>query len=214
MKGIVIKILIADDHFVVREGLKKIFEKTPHFKVVCEAQDGREVLDKIDETDYDIVLLDINMPGPHWLEVLKEIKIKKPRLPVIILSMLKEEEYIIRALKGGASGYLTKESLTDELISAVNKVVQGGRYVSSSVAEKILFYLDEDKETPLHRSLSDREYEVFCSLVQGKKIREIARELFLSPNTVSTYQSRILEKTGMKNIPELVKYAIKHKLVE
>jgi len=209
-----IRVLIADDHLVVREGLKRIFEKASQIEVAGEARDGRETLDKFESTACDVVLLDINMPGPNWLEVLKELKSRKPQVPVIILSMHKEEEYIIRALKAGASGYLTKESAMDELVQAVRKVAQGGKYVSSSVAEKIISYFDRDTEVPLHRSLSDREYEVMCLLSRGMKTREIAKKLFLSPNTVSTYRARILAKMNMKSIPELVQYAMKHKLLD
>jgi two-component system invasion response regulator UvrY len=210
----VIKVLIADDHPIVREGLKRIFAKEPHMDVVAEARNGREVLDKIESEECDVILLDINMPGPSWLEVLKELKSRKPRLPIIILSMHKEEEYIVRALKSGASGYLTKESVMDELVQAVRKVAQGGKYVSPLVAEKLVDYLDVDADTPLHRSLSDREYEVMGLLASGKKTREIANDLFLSPNTVSTYRARILDKMRMKNVAELVQYAVKNNLLD
>jgi len=210
----VIKVLIADDHPIVREGLKRIFAKEPHMEVAAEARNGREVLDLIASKELDIVLLDINMPGPSWLEVLKELKLRKPVLPVIMLSMHKEEEYIVRALKTGASGYLTKESVMDELIQAIRKVSQGGKYVSSIVAEKLVDYLDTDTDAPLHRALSDREYEVMCLLASGKKTREIASKLFLSPNTVSTYRARILEKMRMKNVAEIVQYAVKNNLLD
>lgn len=209
-----IKILIADDHPIVREGLKRIFAREPHMDVVAEAQSGRDVLDKIEREELDIILLDINMPGPNWLEVLKELKSRKPKVPVIILSMHKEEEYIVRALKTGASGYLTKESVMDELIQAVRKVSQGGKYVSAIAAEKLIDYLDTDSEVPLHRALSDREYEVMCLLASGKKTREIAEELFLSPNTVSTYRARIFEKMNMNSVAEIVQYAVKNNLLD
>lgn len=209
-----IKILIADDHPIVREGLKRIFARESHMDVVAEAQSGRDVLDKIEREELDIILLDINMPGPNWLEVLKELKSRKPKVPVIILSMHKEEEYIVRALKTGASGYLTKESVMDELIQAVRKVSQGGKYVSAIAAEKLIDYLDTDSEVPLHRALSDREYEVMCLLASGKKTREIAEELFLSPNTVSTYRARIFEKMNMNSVAEIVQYAVKNNLLD
>jgi DNA-binding NarL/FixJ family response regulator len=209
-----IKVLIADDHPVVREGLKRIFAQEPHMDVVAEARNGREVLDMSEDVVLDIILLDINMPGPSWLEVLKDLKSRNPALSVIILSMHKEEEHIVRALKAGASGYLTKESVMDELIQAVRKVSQGGKYVSSVVAEKLVDYIDTEGEVPLHRALSDREYEVMCLLASGKKTSEIARELFLSPNTVSTYRARILEKMNMKNVAEVVQYAVKNNLID
>jgi DNA-binding NarL/FixJ family response regulator len=210
----VIKILIADDHPIVREGLKRIFAQEPHMDVTIEARNGREVLDAVESEDLDIILLDINMPGPSWLEVLKEVKSRKPALPVIMLSMHQEEEYIVRALKKGASGYLTKESVMDELIQAVRKVTKGGKYVSAVVAEKLVDYIDTDTEAPLHRALSDREYEVMCLLARGKKTQDIAKELFLSPNTVSTYRARILEKMNMNNIAEIVQYAVKNNLID
>jgi DNA-binding NarL/FixJ family response regulator len=209
-----IKILIADDFPVVREGLKKIFAKTSHISVTGEAQNGQEILDKIQTENFDVVLLDITMPNTNWLEVLKELKIRKPRLPVLMLSMHRGEEYVTRAFRAGASGYLTKESMMDEIVQAVEKVSRGGKYVSPSIAEALVSLFDTEGELPPHRLLSDREYEVMNLLVQGKKASEIANHLFLSPNTVNTYRARILEKTNTKNIAELVHYAIKNNLLD
>jgi two-component system invasion response regulator UvrY len=209
-----IRIFIADDHAVVREGLKHILSEMPDVLVAGEAGNGQEVLEKVGRKDYDLILLDIAMPGRDGLEILKDLKLQKPKLPVLILSMFPEEQYALRALKSGASGYLTKDSIPDELIKAVRKVLKGGKYVSSSFSEKLLFSFDNDAEKPIHETLSDREYQVMRMIASGKTLKEIADELALSVKTVSTYRSRILEKTGMKNNAELTHYAIKHHLVD
>ena len=209
-----IKILIADDHPVVRKGLKEIIEETPGMMVGDEASNGQETIEKVRESDFDIVLLDISMPGRSGLEILKELKSEKPDLSVLILSMHPEEQYAVRVLKAGASGYLTKESAPDELIAAIRKASIGRKYVSSSLAEKLAFYLEIDAEKPLHETLSDREYEVMRMIASGKTPTEIAEKLFLSIKTISTYRSRILEKMGMKSNAELTHYALKNRLVE
>jgi len=209
-----IKILVADDHAVVREGLKQIVRETSDMEVTGEAADGREVLRLIREDDWDVVLLDIAMPGRSGLDILKELKAEKPRLPVLMLSMYPEEQYAVRALKAGASGYLTKESVPDELISAIRKVSAGGKYVSSSLAEKLVYDLEADAERPVHETLSDREYQVMCMIARGETLKDIADKLFLSIKTISTYRSRILEKMRMKNNAEIMHYAIKYHLEE
>jgi len=209
-----IKILIADDHAVVREGVKYILSEIQDIKVAGEAGNGQEALEKIGKNDYDLILLDIAMPGRDGLEILKDIKVLKPKLPVMILSMFPEEQYALRALKSGASGYLTKDSIPDELIKAVRKILNGGKYVSSSFSDKLLFSLDSDADRPLHDALSDREYQVLRLIASGKTIRDIADEMSLSVKTVSTYRSRILEKMDMKNNAELTHYAIKRRLVD
>ncbi len=209
-----IKILIADDHPVVRQGLKDIIEETPGMMVGDEANNGQEALEKIRKNDFDVVLLDISMPGRSGLDILKELKSEKPELSVLILSMHPEEQYAVRVLKAGASGYLTKESAPDELIAAIKKASKGRKYVSSSLAEKLAFYLEIENERPLHETLSDREYEVMRMIASGKTITEIAGKLFLSVKTISTYRSRILEKMGMKSNSELTHYALKNRLVE
>jgi two-component system invasion response regulator UvrY len=208
------KILIADDHPVVREGLKKIFEKETSFRITGEARTGQEVLNKVRKSDFDLVLLDITMPGKNWLEVLKELRAEFPRIPVLIVSMHTEEEYILRALRAGASGYLAKESVMAELVEAVRKVSLGGKYVSPALAEKVLFQLDKDPDELPHKSLSDREYQVLCLIAQGKNSKDIAQSLFISENTVGTYRSRILEKMELRNTAELIRYALKHRLVD
>jgi len=209
-----IKILIADDHPIVRKGLKEIIEETPGMKVADEASNGQEVLEKIFKKDINVVLLDISMPGRSGLDILRDIKRQKPKLVVLVLSMHPEEQYAVQALKEGASGYLTKESAPDELLTALRKVSSGGKYVSSSLAEKLAYALEKDGEKPPHETLSVREYEVMCMIASGKTVNEIARELFLSPKTISTYRSRILEKMRTKNNAQLVRYAIKNRLVD
>ncbi len=209
-----IKILIADDHPVVRKGLKDIIEETPDMMVEDEASNGQETLEKVRKSDFDIVLLDISMPGRSGLEILKELKSEKPDLSVLILSIHPEEQYAVRVLKAGASGYLTKESAPDELIAAIRKASTGKKYISSSLAEKLALYLEIDAEKPLHETLSDREYEVMRMIASGKTITEIAEKLFLSVKTISTYRSRILEKMRMKSNAELTHYALKNRLVE
>lgn len=208
-----IRILIADDHPIVREGYKKILSDTPDMVVADEAENGQEVLNCIRKKNYDLILLDISMPGRSGLEILKELKNETPRLPVLILSIYPEEQYAVRAFRAGASGYLTKASAPNELISAIRKISQGGRYISSSLAEQLTYYLDADAERPLHETLSDREYQVMLMIASGKTVSEIAAELFLSVKTISTYRSHILEKMKMKNNAEITLYAVRNKLV-
>ena len=209
-----IKVIITDDHPIVRQGIKQVLEDCSDIKVMDEAREGNELIKKIIENDYDVILLDISLPGRNGLDLLKEIKSLKPNLYVLMLSMHPEEQYAIRALKLGASGYLTKSSITDELISAIRKAAQGKKYITPSLAEKLAFNIDIDSDKPLHFSLSDRELEVMCLLAQGKTLSEIANELSLSSKTISTYRERILEKMGIKNTAEIIRYAIKNNLVE
>jgi DNA-binding NarL/FixJ family response regulator len=209
-----IKILIADDHAIVREGLKQILAETVDMVVSDEATCGHEVLKKVWDNEYDVVILDISMPGRDGVDILKQLKGKKPHLPILVLSMHPEEQYAIRVLKAGAAGYLTKESAPDKLITAIRRVSTGRKYVSSALAEKLAFDLERDTKEPLHETLSDREYQVMCKIASGKRVQEIAEELSLSVKTVSTYRARILEKMKMKNNAELMRYAIKHELVE
>ena len=208
------KILVADDHAIVRQGLKQIVADTPDIVVAGEASSGQEVLDKVLRNDYDLVLLDITMPGRSGLDILKELKSQKPEIHVLVLSMHPEEQYAIRVLKAGASGYLTKESAPEELITAIRKVSAGGKYVSSSLGEKLAFYLTTQAEKQLHQTLSNREYQVMCMIASGKTVKEIAEELFLSVKTVSTYRSRVLEKMKMNSNAKLTHYAIKNRLVD
>jgi len=208
-----IRILVADDHAVVRNGLKQIVGDTPDMVIAAEAINGQEALNKALKDDYDIVLLDITMPDRSGLDILKEIKSQKPKLPVLILSMHPEEQYAVRALKAGAAGYLTKESAPEELIRAMRRVSGGGKYVTSSLAEKLASVLETGAEKPLHQILSDREYQVLCMIASGKSVKQIANELLLSAKTISTYRSRLLRKMNMNNNIELTRYAIQNQLV-
>ncbi|MGQ9570310.1 MAG: response regulator [Thermodesulfovibrionales bacterium] len=209
-----INILIADDHAVVREGLKQIISERPDMKVTAEASSSYEVLELIDKNSFDVVVLDIAMPGRGGLEVLREIKHRMPRLPVLILSMYPEEQYAVRVLKAGASGYMTKESAPHELINAISLVSKGGKYISPSLAERLALDLGISTDKPLHDSLSDREFQVMCMIASGKTLKEIAEQLSLSIKTISTYRSRILQKMNMKRNAELTHYAIKNHLVD
>jgi len=207
-----IKILIADDHAIVREGLKQIVADTTGLVVAGEAKNEQETLKLVRKGDFDIILLDIAMPGRGGLDVLKQLKQEKPKLPVLILSMYPEEQYAVRALKMGAAGYLTKVSAPDELIKAIKKISRGRKYISSSLAEKLALNLEVDTEIPPHESLSNREFQVMCMIASGKTVKKIAEELSLSVNTISTYRARVLEKMRMKTNSELTHYAIKNQL--
>ncbi len=209
-----IRIIIADDHPIVRAGMKQIISEASDMMVADEASDGHKLLNKIKKENFDIVILDLTMPYMDGLDVLKQLRIEKPQLPVIILSIHPESQYALRVLKAGASGYVTKTSAPDELINAIRKVCRGGKYISPSIAEKLAFQLDTNfKEMP-HEMLSDREYQVMRMMASGKTVTEIAKELVLSVKTISTYRSRILEKMKMKNSAELMHYAIQNRLVD
>jgi len=209
-----IRVFVADDHPIVREGLKQILADTSDIVVVGEADSGQAVLNFTAKGHCDVVLLDISMPGRDGLEVLRELKQQKPKLPVLILSMYPEEHYAVRVLRGGASGYLTKSSAPDELISAIRKVASGRKYISATLAERLTYELDRDSDRPVHEVLSDREYQVMHMIATGKSVKEIAEELNLSVKTVSTYRARILTKLNMKNNAEIVLYAVQNKLVD
>ena len=209
-----LRVLIADDHPVFRRGLKQIIAETSDLVVADEAADGREALLKARTGDYDVVLLDISMPFKNGLDVLSQLKSERPTLPVLMLSMHPEEQYAVRALKTGASGYLTKESAPEELVAAIRKVSRGGKYVSASLAERLASMLDEDDKRLPHEALSNREYQVMLLIASGKSVSEIAQELSLSVKTVSTYRARILEKLRMTNNAELIRYATKNDLVD
>ncbi len=209
-----IKILIADDHRIVREGLKQILAETQDMVVSAEASNVQEVLNNVASNDYDVLLLDISMPGRSGLDILKQLKSERPKLSVLVLSMYSEEQYALRALRAGASGYMTKESAPDELIEAIRKVSTGRKYISPAVAEKLAVSIESSDERPPQETLSDREFQVMCMIASGKTVKAIADELALSIKTVSTYRARILEKMRMKNNAELTHYAIQNKLVE
>ncbi len=208
-----IKILIADDHEIVRQGLKTILSEHSDLEVVAEAENGNEVLKIIQKVKLDVVLLDFDMPEKNGLDTLIELKATHPKLPVIILSIFPEDHYGTRFLKAGASGYLGKASASELLVEAVRKVANGGKYISQELTEKLVTDLNKDSEKPAHELLTDREFQVFRGLASGKKIKEIADELCLSINTISTYRSRILQKLDFESNADLIRYAIKMGLV-
>jgi DNA-binding NarL/FixJ family response regulator len=209
-----IKVLICDDHTIVREGLKQILAENRDIIGAGEARTAQEALDEVDTGRYDVVLLDISMPGGNGLEVLKQIKTSHSTLPVLILTMHAEEHYAVRALRAGAAGYLTKGSAAEELIGAIRKVATGGRYLSESLAEQLALELLEDRGRPAREALSDREYEVMCLLAKGNTVTEIAHQLNLSVKTISTYRSRILDKLNLRNNAEIVYFAVKEGIIE
>lgn len=209
-----IKVLIADDHTIVRRGIMQIIDEAPEIVTAGEASSGSEVLQAVREGYYDVLLLDINLPDRSGLEILKHLLMIKPALNVLMLSIYPEEQYAVRALKAGAKGYLTKESAPDELIADIRKVSQGWKYVTSSLAERLASELVGDVERKPHETLSDREFQVLRMLATGKAVTKIAAELSLSAKTISTYRTRILENLDLKNTVEIVRYAIQHGLVD
>lgn len=209
------KILIVDDHAVVRRGLQQIVLDQYQDIVFGEATNGHEALEALTQQNWDVIVLDISMPGRSGLDVLKEIRKDRPDIPVLVLSIHPEDQFAVRVLRAGASGYMTKETAPEELVTAIDKVIAGGTYVSSSLAELLAHDLQRDNgETTLHRRLSDREYEVMVMIASGKAVSQIADELSLSVKTISTYRSRILDKVDMKSNAEITRYAIKHGLVD
>lgn len=209
------KIIIADDHALIRKGLKEILQQVKGLILLDEAENGSDLLMKISQNNYDIVVLDISMPGKSGLDVLKDIRRLNPDLPVLILSVYPEEQYAIRVLKAGASGYMTKDSAPDDLVNAIKKIVSGGKYISPSLAEILASEVKSGGTIKqLHENLSDREFQVMKKLAAGKTIKEISEELFLSPKTVSTYRTRIYEKMKFSSKAELTGYAIKNQLID
>jgi two-component system invasion response regulator UvrY len=209
-----LRVIITDDHPVVLKGLKEIISEGFNDATIDLCSKGYDLLSKISNNDYDIVLLDISLPDINGLEVLKEIKKLKRKLPVLVLSMYPEENYAARAIKGGAQGYLTKGSASDELLQAVRKILSGKKYISPAFAEKMILDFESDTEKTPHENLSDRELQVLSMIGTGKAVKEIAAELNLSANTIRTFRSRILEKLGAKGTSELIHYAIAHNLTE
>jgi two-component system, NarL family, invasion response regulator UvrY len=212
--GAPVKVLIADDHPVVRQGLKMMLNADPEVDVVAEARDGDEAFEMAHKVDWDVAVLDYSMPGRGGVELLADVKHDYPERPVLILSIYPEDPHGLRALKAGAAGYISKETAGDELTAAVKKVATGGRYVSSSLAEKLAARLTPEQERPPHERLSDREYRVMWLLASGKTLHQIADEMRLSPSTVSTYRGRILKKLALNTNVDLVHYAMKHRLIE
>jgi DNA-binding NarL/FixJ family response regulator len=209
-----IRIVVADDHTIVREGLKQILSAAGDLAVVGEARDGHEALERVRTLDFDVLLLDMSMPGKSGIELIKQVHAEKPKLRLLVLSMHEEAQYAVRAIKAGASGYLTKESATAQLVSAIRKVAGGGAFITDSVAQQLALGAMPQAEGLPHSALSDREFQVFHELVSGKAVSEIAAQLNLSVKTVSTHKARILQKMNMNNPAELIRYAIHHRLVD
>ena len=208
------KILMADDHAVVRKGLVQILNEASDIAEVDEAETGEQVLDMVRERDYDVLVLDLNMPGMSGFQVLSHLKSTRPELPVLVLSMHSEEQYGVRVLRAGASGYIAKGTAPEELLDAIRKVAGGAKYISSRLAERLLNALDDPDSGPPHERLSDREFQVFRLLSEGLSATEIADKLNLSVKTISTYRSRVLEKMNMSSTAELVQYAVKNGIIE
>lgn len=209
-----IRLFIADDHPVVRAGLRGIIDGEADFEVVGEAYDGGDMLARIGRTPAEVLLLDVSMPGPGFLEVLRGLKQDHPRVAVLVLSVHPEDQYAVRALRAGAAGYLTKDHSPEELVAAIRKVHRGGKYVSPSLAEKLAVGLESGADDSPHEQLSNREYDVLCLLGSGRTVKEIASRLALSPKTVSTYRARVLEKMKLATNADLVRYAAQHGLIK
>ena len=207
-------ILIADDHVLFREGLKQILSREHAFHVAAEAGSGQEALEQLTKHRIDLVILDITMPGRTGLDILAEIRSRYPDLPVLIVSMHPEDQYAVRVIRNGASGYMTKESAASELISAIHRIAGGGRYISASVAERLADAVGMEHPEAPHCDLSDREFQVMRMLAAGRTLREIAGDLILSEKTITTYRARILEKMHLRNNVELSQYAMRHKLID
>jgi len=209
-----IRVMIADDHAIVRQGLRQILSDTEDMEVAGEACNGVEALQLSRQGEWDVVLMDVSMPDRNGIDALKLIRKEQPRLPVLILSMYPEEQYAIRALKAGAAGYLTKQSAPDQLVTAIRQVASGKKYVSASLAMELADAITDDTDRPLHERLSDREYQTLCMIASGKTLTQIAEELNLSVKTVSVYRARLLEKMRLRNNAELTHYGLKFGLVE
>ena len=210
---VMLKILLADDHAVVRQGVKQILVAAFAQAIFGEAQNAHQLLELVHTERWDVVVLDLTMPGGSGLDVLKQIKQDHPQLPVLILSMYPEDQYAVRTLRAGAAGYLNKESAPEELVLALHKILEGGEYISASVADELVLHARQNDDRPPHEHLSDREYQVLCLIASGKEVKEISTELSLSAKTISTYRARLLEKMNMKTNAELTHYAIQNSLV-
>jgi DNA-binding NarL/FixJ family response regulator len=209
-----IRVVLADDHRMVRAGLKEILADTGDIEVVGEATNGHEVMARVRELALDVLVLDMSMPGRSGIELIRQVKTEKAALRILVLSMHSEQQYAVRALKAGAAGYLTKESAADELVAAIRRIAGGGAYVSPETAQRLALGLDAGAERPAHASLSDREMQVFQMIAGGKSVTEIADALTLSVKTVSTHKARIMQKLDLHNQTELIRYALRHHLIE
>jgi len=209
-----IRIVIADDHTIVREGLKQLLSAAADLRVIGEAQNGHDVLKQVRENDFEVLLLDMSMPGKSGIALIKQVRAEKPKLRILVLSMHEEEQYAVRALKAGAAGYMTKESAGAQLLAAIRKVAGGGAFISPAVAEQFALGAMPQTEGPPHTALSDREFQVFQMLVQGVSVSAIADRLNLSVKTVSTHKANIMQKMNMTNQSELIRYALNHRLLD
>jgi len=209
-----IRVLLADDHAIVRAGLKEILADTGDIEVAGEAANGQEVLARVSAQDFDVAVLDLSMPGRNGIELIKRVKAEKPKLRILVLSMHSEEQYAVRALKAGASGYLSKESAADQLVAAIRRIAAGGAYVTPETAERLALGAAPRAEAAAHTLLSDREFQVFRMIARGASVSEIARELSLSVKTISTHKTRIMDKMGLANQAELIRYALEHRLLD
>jgi len=209
-----IRIMITDDHAIVRQGLRQILSETDDLKVTGEAETGFQAIKIVRQKTFDVMLLDISLPDRNGIEILKQVKKDQPSLAVLVLSMHTEHEFAVRALKAGAAGYLNKQSAPAQLVTAIRQVAAGDKYVSPAVAQELANAIGTDADQPLHASLSDREFQTLCQIAGGKTLADISAEMFLSPKTVSVYRARLLEKLKLTNNSELIRYAIKNKLVD
>jgi len=207
-----IRVVIADDHTILREGLRQLLGSADDINVVGEAADGHEVMARVRNDEFDVLLLDMSMPGRSGIELIKLVKSERPKLRVLVLSMHEEHQYAVRAIKAGASGYVTKDSAATQLVSAIRKVAAGGAFITAEVAEQLALGAMPDADGPLHSKLSDREYEVFQLLVAGVSVTDIGTRLNLSAKTVSTHKARLMEKLGIENQADLVRYSMRHRL--
>ncbi len=209
-----IRVVVADDHAIVREGLKHLLSEAGDMQIVGEAKNGNEALERIRALDCDVLLMDMSMPGKSGIELIRQVHAEKPKLRILVLSMHEEHQYAVRAIRAGAAGYLTKESATLQLVEALRKVAAGGAFISAEVAQQLALGAMPGATGPLHAALSDREYQILLLIAQGRSISEIAEQLFLSVKTVSTHKSNILSKMHMTTQAELIRYALANRLVE
>ncbi len=207
-------VLLVDDHTIVRKGLKQILDETEDIVVLSEASNGQEAIEEVDRNSFDVIVLDISMPGMSGLDVIKQLKTVAPALNVLVLSMHPEEQYAIRSLKAGAAGYLTKDKAPEELITAIRRVATGARYISSTLAERLASILNNGAAKAPHETLSDREYQILCLIGAGVTVRQIADQLSLSIKTVSTYRTRLLRKMNLETNAELMRYTLDNQLVD
>lgn len=209
-----IRVLLADDHTIVREGLKRMLAEVTDIEVAAEAGHGAEVMAALRAAEFNVLVLDLSMPGRSGIELIRQIRGEFPRLPILVLTMHQEEQYAVRAIRAGAGGYLTKGTAAAELVAAIRKLAAGGVLVSPRVAELLALDAMPSADPLPHQALSDREFEVFMLLVEGKSVSEIAAQLFLSVKTVSTHKTRVLQKMSLASVPDLVRYAMRHRLAD